>query len=126
MEEKYEHLDITIKLDIPAGGNYDLVLYDKQGKQVGVVWNNKNDGRNVTFSLSTQQENVFYIIYPQLAEMQSYGWAWRERLQEGQEKPVERVTGKSSPEKSAASYNEQLEQAWLIEEKRQWEYEQEA
>ena len=126
MEEKYNHLDITIALDIPINSEYNLVLYDKQGKQVGVVWNNKKDGESVAFSLSTKQENVFCIIYPQLSEMQSYGWAWRERLLERREKSAERQRNKNSQEKSAASYNEQLEQAVMMEEKRRQGYELEA
>ncbi len=151
MAEKY-NLDITITLDIPAGGDYDLTLYDAQGNQVGVGWSNKNGGKSVYVpdwdmasggymvrvrpkdgipvqtdrkAFSLQQENGFYVIYPQMFEMQSFGWCWRRLLLKEQEKRQERLGAKNSPERLAASYNEQLEQVWRLEELRQKSYEEE-
>lgn len=158
MAEKY-NLDITITLDIPAGGDYDLILYDEQGNEVGVGWENGKGGKSVyvpdwdmvsggymvkvqprsgmrkrfegekeeyRMELSRLPSEEFYIIYPQLIEMHSYAWVWQKRLHEGWEELPEKQAGKAAWEKSAASYTEQLEQAYIIEQKRKQEYEQKA
>lgn len=46
--EKYD-LDFTITLDnIPEGCDYDLILYDGDGNQVGIGQDNGNGGKSVT------------------------------------------------------------------------------
>lgn len=136
--DKY-NLDITITLDnIPEGCDYDLVLYDEAGNQVGIGIDNGNGGKSITvpnwnmenrgytvkvqakdgspvkaeeyyhLSFQTKQADKDNMLSQEIKEMQEYGYALRQKLHEGQDAAEEKQALQEIREKYAAYYAEQL------------------
>ena len=137
--EKY-NLDFTITLDnIPEGCDYDLILYDSDGNQVGIGQDNGNGGKSVTvpnwnmenreytvkvlakngspvnadeyyhLSFQTQQAGD-NILKQQIEEAQKYAGALRQKLHDGQDATEEKQALRQIREKYEAYYIEQMEE----------------
>lgn len=138
--DKY-NLDITVTLDhIPEGCDYDLVLYDGDGNQVGIGQDNGNGGKSVTvpnwnlenreytvkvlakdgslvnteeyyhLSFQTQQTVEDNALRQQTKEMQEYAYALREKLHDGQDATEEKQVLQQIREKYEALYTQQMDE----------------
>lgn len=136
--DKY-NIDITITLDnIPEGCDYDLVLYDEAGNQVGIGIDNGNGGKSITvpnwnmenrgytvkvqakdgspvkaeeyyhLSFQTKQADKDNMLSQEIKEMQEYGYALRQKLHVGQDAAEEKQALQEIREKYSAYYAEQL------------------
>ncbi len=137
--EKYD-LDFTITLDnIPEGCDYDLILYDSDGNQVGIGQDNGNGGKSVTvpnwnmesreytvkvlakdgspvntegyyhLSFQTQQAGD-NVLKQQIEEAQKYGGALRQKLHDGQDATEEKLALRQIREKYEAYYTQQMDE----------------
>lgn len=138
MVDKY-NLDITVTLDnIPPGCDYDLILYDEQGNQVGIgkdngkggksvsvpSWNMNNKGYTVKvqakdsspidenkdyhLSFQTQPSSKNHGAYKQMQETQEYMSSLRKKLYEGQDTTEEEQALEAIREKYDVYYMEQM------------------
>lgn len=115
MVDKY-NVDITVTLDhIPAGCDYNLILYDENGNQVGIGKDNGNGGKSVSvpnWNMNNKQytvkvqakdgspvnEEEYYHLsfqtqpaskdngaYKQMQETKAYMLSFRKKLYEGKD-----------------------------------------
>ena len=134
------NLDITVTLDhIPEGCDYDLILYDGDGNQVGIGGDNGNGGKCVTvpnwnlenreytvkvlakdgspvnaeeyYHLSFQTQNAAgdNVLRQQAKEMQEYAGALRRKLHDGQDAAEEKQALQQIREKYGAYYAQQMD-----------------
>lgn len=134
------NLDITVTLDhIPEGCDYDLILYDGDGNQVGIGRDNGNGGKSVTvpnwnlenreytvkvlakdgspvnaeeyYHLSFQTQNAAgdNVLRQQAKEMQEYAGALRRKLHDGQDAAEEKQALQQIREKYGAYYAQQMD-----------------
>ena len=132
--------DITITLDhIPEGCNYEMVLYDEEGNQVGIGKENGNGGLSITIpnwntdnrgytvkvqakngstvnpdaeyhlSFQTTQADKSHGAYQEMAEVQKYEGTVRKQMQEGLTDTEEMRAIKEIRQKYKACYTEQME-----------------
>ena len=132
--------DITITLDhIPEGCNYEMVLYDEEGNQVGIGKENGNGGLSITIpnwnsdnrgytvkvqakngstvnpdaeyhlSFQTTQADKSHGAYQEMAEVQKYEGTVRKQMQEGLTDTEETRAIKEIRQKYKACYTEQME-----------------
>lgn len=132
--------DITITLDhIPEGCDYEMVLYDEEGNQVGIGkekgngglsitipnWNSDNRGYTVKvqakdgsmvnpdaeyhLSFQTTQADKSHGAYQEMAEVQKYEGTVRKQMQEGLTDTEEMRAIKEIRQKYKAYYTEQME-----------------
>ena len=132
--------DITITLDhIPEGCDYEMVLYDEEGNQVGIGKENGNGGLSITipnwnsdnrgYTVKVQAKNgstvnpdaeyhlSFQITqadkshgaYQEMAEVQKYEGTVRKQMQEGLTDTEEMRAIKEIRQKYKAYYTEQVE-----------------
>ena len=132
--------DITITLDhIPEGCNYEMVLYDEEGNQVGIGKDNGNGGLSITIpnwntdnrgytvkvqakngsmvnpdaeyhlSFQTTQADKSHGAYQEMAEVQKYAGTVRKQMQEGLTDTEETRAIKEIRQKYKAYYTEQME-----------------
>ena len=132
--------DITITLDhIPEGCNYEMVLYDEEGNQVGIGKENGNGGLSITIpnwnsdnrgytvkvqakngstvnpdaeyhlSFQTTQADKSHGAYQEMAEVQKYAGTVRKQMQEGLTDTEEMRAIKEIRQKYKAYYTEQME-----------------
>lgn len=137
--DKY-NLDITITLDhIPEGCDYELILYDEAGNQVGIASDNGNGGKSITIpnwnmenriytvkvqakdgspvnpeeyyylSFQTEQADENNVLKQQIKEMSEYGLALRQKLHDGQDASEEKQALLEIREKYEVYYIEQME-----------------
>lgn len=137
--DKY-NLDITITLDhIPEGCDYELVLYDENGNQVGIGTDNGQGGKSITIpnwsmnnngytvkvfakdgspvseeeyyhlSFQTKQADKDHGTYRQMQESQEYLPSLREKAYKGEDTTAEKEALKKIQEEYDAYYAEQLE-----------------
>ena len=135
------NLDITVTLDhIPEGCDYDLVLYDGDGNQVGIGRDNGNGGKSVTvpnwnlenreytvkvlakdgspvnaeeyyhLSFQTQKAAGDNVLRQQAKEMQEYAGALRRKLHDGQDAAEEKQALQQIREKYGAYYTQQMDE----------------
>lgn len=135
------NLDITVTLDhIPEGCDYDLILYDGDGNQVGIGRDNGNGGKSVTvpnwnlenreytvkvlakdgspvnaeeyYHLSFQTQNAAgdNVLRQQAKEMQEYAGALRRKLHDGQDAAEEKQALQQIREKYGAYYAQQMDE----------------
>ncbi len=135
------NLDITVTLDhIPEGCDYDLVLYDGDGNQVGIGRDNGNGGKSVTvpdwnlenreytvkvlakdgspvnaeeyyhLSFQTQRAAEDSVLRWQAEEMQEYAGALRRKLHDGQDAAEEKQALQQIREKYGAYYTQQVDE----------------
>lgn len=135
------NLDITVTLDhIPEGCDYDLVLYDGDGNQVGIGQDNGNGGKSVTvpnwnlenreytvkvlakagfpvnadeyyhLSFQTKQAAEDNVLRQQAKEMQEYADALRRKLHDGQDVTEEKQALQQIREKYEAYYTQQMDE----------------
>ncbi len=135
------NLDITVTLDhIPEGCDYNLVLYDGDGNQVGIGRDNGNGGKSVTvpdwnlenreytakvlakdgspvnweeyyhLSFQTKQAAGDNILRQQAEEMQKYAGALRRKLHDGQDAAEEKQALQQIREKYGAYYTQQVDE----------------
>lgn len=135
------NLDITVTLDhIPEGCDYDLVLYDGDGNQVGIGRDNGNGGKSVTvpnwnlenreytvkvlakdgspvnaeeyyhLSFQTQKAAGDNVLRQQAKEMQEYAGALRRKLHDGQDAAEEKQALQQIREKYGAYYAQQMDE----------------
>ncbi len=140
VSDKY-NLDITVTLDhIPAGCNYDLILYDGDGNQVGIGQDNGNGGKSVIvpnwnlenreytvkvlakdgspvnaeeyyhLSFQTKQVATDNVLRQQAEEMQEYAGALRRKLHDGQDATEEKQALQQIREKYEAYYTQQMDE----------------
>ena len=140
ISDKY-NLYITVTLDhIPEGCDYDLVLYDGDGNQVGIGQDNGSGGKSVTvpnwslesreytvkvlakdgspvnteeyyhLSFHTQQAEADNVLRQQAKEQQKYAGALRQKLHDGQDATEEKQALQQIREKYEAYYKEQMEE----------------
>ena len=138
--EKY-NLAFTITLDnIPEGCDYDLILYDCDGNQVGIGQDNGYSGKSVTvpnwnmenreytvkvlakdgspvnadkyyhLSFQTQQAAEDNVLKQQIEEAQEYAGALRQKLHDRQDATEEKQALRQIREKYKAYYTEQMEE----------------
>ena len=138
LHDQYD-LDIIVTLDhIPEGCDYDLVLYDGDGNQVGIGQDNGSGGKSVTIpnwnlenreytvkvlakdgspvnteeyyhlSFQTQQAEEDNVLRQEAEEMQKYGGSLRRKLHEGQDATEEIQALQQIRDKYAAYYAQQL------------------
>lgn len=134
------NLDITVILDhIPEGCDYDLVLYDGDGNQVGIGRDNGSGGKSVTIpnwnlenreytvkvlakdgspvnaeeyyhlSFQTQKAAEDNVLRQQAKEMQEYAGALRRKLHDGQDAAEEKQALQQIREKYGAYYAQQMD-----------------
>lgn len=134
------NLDITVILDhIPEGCDYDLVLYDGDGNQVGIGRDNGSGGKSVTIpnwnlenreytvkvlakdgspvnaeeyyhlSFQTQKAAGDNVLRQQAKEMQEYAGALRRKLHDGQDAAEEKQALQQIREKYGAYYAQQMD-----------------
>ena len=134
------NLDITVTLDhIPEGCDYDLVLYDGDGNQVGIGRDNGNGGKSVTvpnwnlenreytvkvltkdgspvnveeyyhLSFQTKQAANDNVLRQQAKEMQKYAYALRKKLHDGKDATEEKLALQQIREKYEAYYTQQMD-----------------
>ena len=132
--------DITITLDhIPEGCDYEMVLYDEEGNQVGIGKENGNGGLSITIpnwnsdnrgytvkvqakngstvnpdaeyhlSFQTTQADKSHGAYQEMAEVQKYEGTVRKQMQEGLTDTEETRAIKEIRQKYKACYTEQME-----------------
>ena len=132
--------DITITLDhIPEGCNYEMVLYDEEGNQVGIGKENGNGGLSITIpnwnsdntgytvkvqakngstvnpdaeyhlSFQTTQADKSHGAYQEMAEVQKYVGTVRKQMQEGLIDTEEMRAIKEIRQKYKTYYTEQME-----------------
>ena len=132
--------DITITLDhIPEGCDYEMVLYDEEGSQVGIGKENGNGGLSITIpnwnsdnrgytvkvqakdgsmvnpdaeyhlSFQTTQADKSHGAYQEMAEVQKYEGTVRKQMQEGLTDTEETRAIKEIRQKYKAYYTEQME-----------------
>ena len=132
--------DITIILDhIPEGCDYEMVLYDEEGNQVGIGKDNGNGGLSITIpnwntdnrgytvkvqakngsmvnpdaeyhlSFQTTQADKSHGAYQEMAEVQKYAGTVRKQMQEGLTDTEEMRAIKEIRQKYKAYYTEQME-----------------
>ena len=132
--------DITIILDhIPEGCDYEMVLYDEEGSQVGIGKENGNGGLSITIpnwnsdnrgytvkvqakngstvnpdaeyhlSFQTTQADKSHGAYQEMAEVQKYEGTVRKQMQEGLTDTEETRAIKEIRQKYKAYYTEQME-----------------
>ena len=132
--------DITITLDhIPEGYDYEMVLYDEEGNQVGIGKENGNGGLSITIpnwnsdnrgytvkvqakngstvnpdaeyhlSFQTTQADKSHGAYQEMAEVQKYAGTVRKQMQEGLTDTEETRAIKEIRQKYKAYYTEQME-----------------
>ena len=132
--------DITITLDhIPEGCNYEMVLYDEEGNQVGIGKENGNGGLSITIpnwnsdntgytvkvqakngstvnpdaeyhlSFQTTQADKSHGAYQEMAEVQKYAGTVRKQMQEGLIDTEEMRAIKEIRQKYKTYYTEQME-----------------
>ena len=132
--------DITITLDhIPEGCNYEMVLYDEEGNQVGIGKENGNGGLSITIpnwntdnrgytvkvqakngsmvnpdaeyhlSFQTTQADKSHGAYQEMAEVQKYEGTVRKQMKEGLTDTEEMRAIKEIRQKYKAYYTEQME-----------------
>ena len=132
--------DITITLDhIPEGCDYEMVLYDEEGNQVGIGKDNGNGGLSITIpnwnsdnrgytvkvqakngstvnpdaeyhlSFQTTQADKSHGAYQEMAEVQKYEGTVRKQMQEGLTDTEETRAIKEIRQKYKAYYTEQME-----------------
>ena len=132
--------DITITLDhIPEGCDYEMVLYDEEGNQVGIGKENGNGGLSITIpnwnsdntgytvkvqakngstvnpdaeyhlSFQTTQADKSHGAYQEMAEVQKYAGTVRKQMQEGLTDTEEMRAIKEIRQKYKAYYTEQME-----------------
>ena len=132
--------DITITLDhIPEGCDYEMVLYDEEGNQVGIGKENGNGGLSITIpnwnsdnrgytvkvqakngstvnpdaeyhlSFQTTQADKSHGAYQEMAEVQKYEGTVRKQMQEGLTDTEETRAIKEIRQKYKAYYTEQME-----------------
>ena len=135
------NLDITVTLDhIPEGCDYDLVLYDGDGNQVGIGQDNGSGGKSVTvpnwnlenreytvkvlakngspvnaeeyyhLSFQTKQAAGDNVLRQQAKEMQEYAGALRRKLHDGQDVTEEKQALQQIREKYEAYYTQQMDE----------------
>ena len=135
------NLDITVTLDhIPEGCDYDLVLYDGDGNQVGIGRDNGNGGKSVTvpnwnlenreytvkvlakdgspvnaeeyyhLSFQTKQDANDNVLRQQAKEMQEYAYALRKKLHDGGDATEEKLALQQIREKYGAYYTQQMDE----------------
>lgn len=136
--EKY-NLDITVTLDnIPEGCDYDLILYDENGAQVGIGKDNGNGGKSLVvpnwnfdnklytikvqakngsdvngdsayhLSFQTKQADGVNGAYQQRIEMQEITGSLRRKLHEGQDASEEKQALDKIRKKYEEYYREQV------------------
>lgn len=134
-------LDITVTLDhIPEGCDYDLVLYDGDGNQVGMGQDNGSGGKSVTvpnwnlenreytvkvlakdgspvneeeyyhLSFQTKQAAEDNVLRQQAKEMQEYAGALRRKLYDGQDATEEKQALQQIRERYEAYYTQQMDE----------------
>ena len=132
--------DITIILDhIPEGCDYEMVLYDEEGNQVGIGKENGNGGLSITIpnwnsdnrgytvkvqakngstvnpdaeyhlSFQTTQADKSHGAYQKMAEVQKYAGTVRKQMQEGLIDTEEMRAIKEIRQKYKTYYTEQME-----------------
>ena len=132
--------DITITLDhIPEGCDYEMVLYDEEGNQVGIGKENGNGGLSITIpnwnsdnrgytvkvqakngstvnpdaeyhlSFQTTQADKSHGAYQEMEEVQKYEGTVRKQMQEGLTDTEETRAIKEIRQKYKAYYTEQME-----------------
>ena len=132
--------DITITLDhIPEGCDYEMVLYDEEGNQVGIGKENGNGGLSITIpnwnsdnrgytvkvqakngstvnpdaeyhlSFQTTQADKSHGAYQEMAEVQKYEGTVRKQMQEGLTDTEEMRAIKEIRQKYKTYYTEQME-----------------
>ena len=135
------NLDITVTLDhIPEGCDYDIVLYDGDGNQVGIGRDNGNGGKSVTvpnwnlenreytvkvlakdgspvnaeeyyhLSFQTKQAANDNVLRQQAKEMQEYAYALRKKLHDGGDATEEKLALQQIREKYGAYYTQQMDE----------------
>lgn len=135
------NLDITVTLDhIPEGCDYDIVLYDGDGNQVGIGQDNGSGSKSVTvpnwnlenreytvkvlakdgspvnaeehyhLSFQTQQSAKDNVLRQQAEEMQEYALALRRKLHDGQDAAEEKQALQQIREKYEAYYKQQMDE----------------
>ncbi len=140
ISDKYNNY-ITVTLDhIPEGCDYDLILYDGDGNQVGIGQDNGNGGKSVTvpnwsldnpeytvkvlakdgspvntkeyyhLSFQTQSAEADTIPRQQAEEEREYLGTLRQKLYEGQDATEEKQALQQIKEKYEAYYKEQMEE----------------
>ena len=138
--DKYNNYIIVTLDHIPEGCDYDLILYDGDGNQVGIGQDNGNGGKSVTvpnwsldnreytvkvlakdgspvntkeyyhLSFQTQQAEADSIPRQQAKEEQEYLGTLRQKLYEGQDATEEKQALQQIREKYKAYYTEQMEE----------------
>ena len=132
--------DITITLDhIPEGCDYEMVLYDEEGNQVGIGKENGNGGLSITIpnwnsdnrgytvkvqakngstvnpdaeyhlSFQTTQADKSHGAYQEMAEVQKYEGTVRKQMKEGLTDTEEMRAIKEIRQKYKTYYTEQME-----------------
>ena len=140
VSDKYNNY-ITVTLDhIPEGCDYDLILYDGDGNQVGIGQDNGNGGKSVTvpnwsldnreytvkilakdgspvntkeyyhLSFQTQQAEADNIPRQQAKEESEYLGTLRQKLHDGQDVTEETQALRQIREKYEAYYMEQMKE----------------
>lgn len=140
VSDKY-NLGLTVTLDhIPEGCDYDLILYDGDGNQVGIGQDNGSGGKSVTvpnwnsenweytvkvlakddspvnaeeyyhLSFQTQQTAEDNVLRQQAKEMQEYAGALRQKLHDGQDATEEKLAFQQIREKYEAYYAQQMDE----------------
>ena len=138
LHDKYD-LDIIVTLDhIPEGCDYDLVLYDGDGNQVGIGQDNGSGGKSVTIpnwnlenrmytvkvlakdgspvnaeeyyhlSFQTKQAAEGNVLRQEAKEAQEYAGALRRKLHDGQDATEEIQALQQIREKYEAYYAQQM------------------
>ena len=137
--DKY-NVNMTVTLDhIPDGCNYDLILYDENGNQVGIGTDNGKGGKSVNvpnWNMNNKQYTVkvqakdgssvnkdeYYHLsfqtdaaskehgaYIQMQETKEYMFSFRKKLYEGQDTTEEKQALEEIRKKYDAYYMEQME-----------------
>ena len=135
------NLNLQITLDhIPEGCDYNLILYDSEGNQVGIGVDNGNGGKSITLpnwnlenrgymvkvqakdgsdvnpdeyyhlSFQTNQADKNNILAKQMEEMSEYDYALRKKLHDGQDATEEIQALEKIRKKYKDYYAEQLDQ----------------
>ena len=125
---------------VPEGCDYDIVLYDGDGNQVGIGQDNGSGGKSVTvpnwnsenweytvkvlakdgspvnaeeyyhLSFQTQQTAEDNVLRQQAKEMQEYAGALRQKLHDGQDATEEKLAFQQIREKYEAYYAQQMDE----------------
>ena len=133
------YFGVQIYMDIPEGCDYEMVLYDEEGNQVGIGKENGNGGLSITIpnwnsdnrgytvkvqakngstvnpdaeyhlSFQTTQADKSHGAYQEMAEVQKYAGTVRKQMQEGLTDTEEMRAIKEIRQKYKACYTEQME-----------------